>query len=114
LAFVRAGLVEEIPPGRTAYFSVGSTPVLLANVEGSLFAVQGICPHQNNPFEGACLYGHLVDCPWHHFEYDVRTGENHYPRNVYPADMPHLRDQLRPLRTYPVEVRGGEVWVDLA
>ncbi|HYZ84660.1 MAG TPA: Rieske 2Fe-2S domain-containing protein [Bryobacteraceae bacterium] len=113
MAFVRVARTDEILPGHTAFFYVGSTPVLLANVDNRIFAVHGLCPHRDNPLEGACLYGSLVDCPWHHFEYDVRTGENFYPRNVYPADMPHLEAQLRPLQTYPVEVRDSEVWVNI-
>jgi hypothetical protein len=46
-------------------------------------------------------------------QYDVRTGQNHYPSNVYPKDYTRLEAQLRPLRTYAVELRDGEVWVDL-
>ena len=113
MAFVRIALAEEIPPGRTAFRYIDSTPVLLANVGGQFFALHGFCPHRGYPLDGACLYEYLLDCPWHHFEYNVRTGENHYPRNVYPSDIPRLQEQLRPLRTYTVDVRGGEIWVDL-
>jgi nitrite reductase/ring-hydroxylating ferredoxin subunit len=55
----------------------------------------------------------LLDCPWHHFQYDVRTGENHFPKNVYPEDVPGLLEQVKPLRTYPVEIREGEIWINL-
>jgi 3-phenylpropionate/trans-cinnamate dioxygenase ferredoxin subunit len=55
----------------------------------------------------------LLDCPWHHFQYDVRSGENHFPANVYPADIPKLAAQVKPIRVYAVEVRGEEIWVDL-
>lgn len=113
MAFVRLARVEEIPPGRTAFCQIESRPVVVANVAGQFFALHGVCPHQNNPLIGACLYEYLLDCPWHHFEFDVRTGENHYPRNVYPDDMPELQEQLRPLRTYAVEIRDQEIWVDL-
>ncbi len=88
-------------------------PVILANYEGRIYALYGLCPHQNNPLEGAQLWGCLLDCPWHHFQYDVRSGENHFPRNVYPEDMQELQGQVRPLNTYPVEIREGEIWVDL-
>jgi len=62
---------------------------------------------------------HLLDCPWHHFQYDIRiqydirTGENYFPKNVYPKDYAKLEEQLRPLRTYRVELRESELWVDL-
>ena len=87
--------------------------MILANGEGTVYALDGVCPHQNNPLEGAEVWNHLLECPWHHFQFDIRTGENCYPKNVYPVDMPHLGKQVRSLDTYPVEVRDGEVWVDL-
>ena len=52
-------------------------------------------------------------CPACHFQYDVTTGENHYPKNVYPEDYPRLQEQLQPLKTHPVQVTDGDVWVDL-
>jgi nitrite reductase/ring-hydroxylating ferredoxin subunit len=113
VAFQKIADLSEIPPGKTKFLRIETTPVLLARVRNEIFALHGRCPHQNNAFEGAMLFEYLVDCPWHHFEYDVRTGENYFPANVYPDDIPSLRGQLRPVKTYPVEVRGSEVWVDL-
>lgn len=105
--------MEEIPPGTTRFFCPGEKPVILANWQGEIHALSGICPHKNNPFDGATLWENLLDCPWHHFQYDVRSGENHFPKNVYPPDYRGLRSQLTPLKKYPVEVREGEIWVDL-
>ena len=113
MGLVRVAGVADVPPGRTVFVTVQSTPVLIVNAEGRFFALHGICPHRNNPLEGATVLGHLVDCPWHHFQYDVRTGANHYPRNVYPDDMPQLEAQIRPLRTYPLVVRDQHILVDL-
>jgi nitrite reductase/ring-hydroxylating ferredoxin subunit len=113
VAFQKVARVEEIPPGRTKFLHVGDRPVILANFEGRIYAAFGRCPHQNNPLDGATMWDHLIDCPFHHFQYDVRTGENYFPRNVYPKDYQRLEAQLRPLATYRVEVRDGDVWVDL-
>lgn len=113
MAFQKLARVDDVPPGRTRYVQLPGKPVLLANFEGVIYAVSGICLHQMNPLEGAIMWGPFIDCPFHHFQYDCRTGENHFPANVYPKDMPHLRDQLRPLKPYKVEIRGGEVWVDV-
>ena len=86
---------------------------MLANFEGAICAVSGICPHQFNPLDGAVLWGPLIDCPWHQLQFDCRTGENHFPANVYPKDLRHLKKQLAPLKRYAVEIRDGEVWVDI-
>ncbi|HSB15672.1 MAG TPA: Rieske 2Fe-2S domain-containing protein [Bryobacteraceae bacterium] len=113
MALWKLARAAEIPPGQTRFVWAGEAAVLLVNYRGAIYALSGICPHRNNPLEGAVLWGHLVDCPYHHFQYDVRTGENHFPKNVYPEDMPQLEQQVRPLRSYRVEVREGDVWVDL-
>jgi 3-phenylpropionate/trans-cinnamate dioxygenase ferredoxin component len=113
MGFQKVCRAEEIPPGQTRYVSIEGQPLILANYEGSIYALCGICNHQFKPLEGAQMWGELLDCPWHHFQYDVRTGENHFPGNVYPHDVPRLHEQVKPLRTYPVEMRGGEVWVNL-
>ncbi|MCU1337057.1 MAG: hypothetical protein JWO19_2638 [Bryobacterales bacterium] len=88
--------------------------MILANYDGGIYALTGICPHRNNPLEGAILWDHLIDCPFHHFQYDVRTGENHFPRNVYPPDLPRLQTQLRPLKVFPVKIEDGWIWADLS
>lgn len=113
MAFCKLARVDEIPPGQTRVFSAGETPVVLANCRGEIYALYGKCPHRNNPLDGAMLWDCLLDCPWHHFQYDVRTGENHFPKNVYPTDYPKLQEQLRPLKTYPVRIEDGNIWVDL-
>jgi len=59
------------------------------------------------------LWGPLIDCPFHHFQYDCRTGENHFPCNVYPKDLQHLRKQLDPLKRYVVKIEEGDIWVDV-
>jgi len=47
------------------------------------------------------------------FQYDIKTGRNYFPQNVCPKDYAKLQEQLKPLKTDPVEVRDSEVWVDL-
>lgn len=112
MAFVRLTRAEEVPPGQTRYFPLDSGPVLLANYEGTIYALSGICLHKLNPLDGATMWGPHIDCPYHHFQYDARTGANYFPQNVYPKDLPHLNTQLGSLKTYPIEIRDGEVWVD--
>jgi 3-phenylpropionate/trans-cinnamate dioxygenase ferredoxin component len=113
MAFQKLASLDEVPAGRTKFVCVDDMPVILANWEGRIYALYGLCPHQNNPLEGAILWDDLIDCPYHHFQYDVQTGKDYFPENVYPKDYSKLQEQLRPLRTYPVELRDSEVWVDL-
>ena len=113
MAFQMLARVDEVPSAGSKYVIAGKTPVVLANWKGRVYALSGTCSHQGYPLRDACVWDFLIECPWHHFQFDVRTGENHYPKNVYPPDIPRLQDQVRSLRTFGVEVRDGEIWVDV-
>lgn len=84
--------------------------MLIANLRDEFFAVDGICPHKGFELDGAVLWDNLVECPWHHYQYDLRSGENHLPKNFYPRD---LAERVQPIATFRVELRGSEIWVDL-
>jgi nitrite reductase/ring-hydroxylating ferredoxin subunit len=109
----RAAVTEDIPAGQTHFCCVAGRPIVIANFRGRFYALDGICAHRGNPLEGARLLDHLIACPWHNFQYDVRTGRNCFPRNIYPADNPELQAQLQPLATHRIELRGLEIWVEL-
>ncbi len=112
MRYVTVTRVENLPPGQTRMVDVGQCPILLVNDQGVFYALQGLCGHQNLPLAGGKVWQGVLDCPWHHFQYDIRTGENLYPRRVYPLNaLPHLRQQICSLRTYPVRVVNEEVQV---
>jgi nitrite reductase/ring-hydroxylating ferredoxin subunit len=100
---------EALPPGRLAKVVVSGKPVLLARLEdGTVTAACTICPHRGEDLSGGMVYQGAIDCPLHHYLYDLRTGVNRYPRNVFPAD---LAARLAPLPLYPVKDEGGWIWV---
>lgn len=113
-SYVIGARVEEIPPGQTRMVYVGELLILLVNDQGIFYALQGLCRHQNLPLAGGKVWQGVLDCPWHHFQYDIRTGENLYPKKVYPLNaLPQLHQQVCPLRTYSVRVVDGEVQVEV-
>jgi nitrite reductase/ring-hydroxylating ferredoxin subunit len=93
--------------------TVGSRVLALVNVRGIVHAVEAACPHEGGPLDAGRVWDGKLECPWHHFLYDLATGENIYPRNVYPSDMPKLREQTRPLVVHRARVRGRRVLVRL-
>jgi 3-phenylpropionate/trans-cinnamate dioxygenase ferredoxin component len=99
----------DLAPGSLARVVVAGRPVLLARLEdGTLAAASPVCPHRGEDLTGGSVYMGAIDCPLHHYLYDLRTGENRYPRNVFPAD---LAARLAPLPLYPVKEEGGWIWV---
>ena len=90
----------DVPPGRGRVVGVGGRDVALFNVDGTFFAVDNTCGHRGGPLGEGNLSGPVVACPWHGWQYDVRTGEN------------ALDDRFRVV-CYPVRVDGASVLVEL-
>ncbi len=81
--------IGDLPDGRR---------VAVYLVEGKAFATDDRCTHGNSSLtEDGCLEGHIVECGMHLGTFDVRTGEAVGP----PC--------TKALRTYPVEIRDGQV-----
>jgi nitrite reductase/ring-hydroxylating ferredoxin subunit len=98
-----------LPPGKLSRVQVAGRGVLLARLDdGTLAAATVVCPHRGEDLSRGMLFQDAIDCPLHHYLYDLRTGENRYPRNVFPAD---LAAQLAPLPLYPVKDEDGWIWV---
>jgi nitrite reductase/ring-hydroxylating ferredoxin subunit len=100
----------DIPPGETRLFCVGGRSVLIAHLAGAFYALDGVCPHKGFELDHARLVDGSVECPWHGYQYDVRTGENCFPSRVYLGDIAQPAD---PIATYSVQIDGGEISVDL-
>lgn len=72
---VTVGRVEDVPAGRSATVELSNGKELaLYNVGGEFFAIENFCPHKGAPLADGKLYGHTVECDWHGWRFDVRTG----------------------------------------
>lgn len=98
--FVTASGVDDIPPGTTASVAVDGIGVLLANVEGELYAVRDACPVDGRSLGGGRLAGPILVCPWHNCAYDVRSGKR--------ADD---EQDAAGLTVIPIAVQDGELKV---
>ena len=88
---------------------VDGTPVLVARTaDGDPVAVEPICPHQEKPMDGAAVYGDEIDCPHHHYTYDARTGENRYPKRVFPRER---AARVQSIRAFAARDEDGWMWV---
>jgi nitrite reductase/ring-hydroxylating ferredoxin subunit len=97
--YVPVKKVSELPPGNMTWVSVEGERVLLANVEGTYYALDDVCGHQRMALSRGLLEGHEVECPLHFARFDVRTGEL--------INGPIAED----VRTYDVRVADDTVYV---
>jgi nitrite reductase (NADH) small subunit len=98
--WVKIADVSSCPPGSAREFTVEDRVVALFNVDGTLYALDGVCPHQGGPLGEGDLTGSIVTCPWHGWQFDVSTGQNQLnPRMTQPG--------------FPLRVEGDAVLIDL-
>jgi nitrite reductase (NADH) small subunit len=100
MAFVRAIGVAEIPAGVVRTVELGGKTIALAHVGGEFHAIDNTCIHRGGPLGEGALEGKLLTCPWHGWQFDVSSGKLTQNASLGVA-------------CFPVEVRGGEVFVDL-
>ena len=103
---------DEIPPGGRKIVSVNGREIGVFNLDGDYYALRNICPHRTGPLcrgrvrplvlpngMTGMTYtreGEIIKCPWHQWEFDIKTGEALYD--------PQLR-----VRTYRVEVEDEQL-----
>jgi nitrite reductase/ring-hydroxylating ferredoxin subunit len=98
--FTTVARADDVPPGTICQLTVDGVDLALANADGAFHALQGHCPHLRGPLGRGRLDGCVLSCPFHGWQFDVRTGENEFDRAIT-------------IERYPVDVRDGEVRVAL-
>lgn len=113
---ILVGVVGEFPVGTFVIRTIGGQEVGIVRLEsGEMRAVRNWCPHKGAPIcrgivggtwppgePGTLEFardGEVLVCPWHGYEYDLRTG-----RELY-HDVPTR------LRLYTIEESDGQVFV---
>lgn len=99
MAFLRTARKDEIPSGTIREFQVEGKAIALANVDGKFFAINNTCLHRGGPLSEGAMNGNVVTCPWHGWQYDVTNGKL-------------IMNTAVGVMCYPVEVRGGDIFVD--
>ena len=85
-------LADEIPAGGRKIVRAAGRSIGIFNIDGKYFALRDRCPHQGGPLCSGYLWenvqssrpgeysyagnGKMLRCPWHGWEYDVRTGQS--------------------------------------
>ena len=100
LAFDITTEANALRAGQVCTIEVCGRRLALVNLDGTFHALDNACPHRGGPLGVGYLDGGRLHCPLHGWGFEVATGAC----DVRP-------DQ--PVKTYPVEVHDGRVWVRL-
>ena len=107
--------VEDVRPGTPLLRDVKGRRIGLFNLGGEFFALHNRCPHQGAELCRGRIthlvqaetptsittsrHGEFIKCPWHGWEFDIRTGQSWCdPNSMY-------------VRQFGVTVEPGEVLV---
>jgi 3-phenylpropionate/trans-cinnamate dioxygenase ferredoxin component len=100
-AFMKVAQVDDVPPGKMKTVNVNGQPIVLANVDGTLYAFSGMCSHADGPLGRGKLLGDVVECPFHGGQFEVSSGK---------AVMPPATDDIP---TFEVRIEGNDIQVAL-
>ena len=100
MAGMKVAKASEISSGTGKVVEAGGKPIAVFNCDGTFYAIDNTCAHRGGPLAEGSLSGTTVACPWHGWEYDVKTGAC----QVDPAIT---------LKTYPVKLEGDDILVSV-
>jgi nitrite reductase/ring-hydroxylating ferredoxin subunit len=108
--------VDELPPGTRKFLTIDERPIAIFNIKGEFFGLLNRCPHQGAALcEGPLIglaqssdpgeieytkLGEIIRCPWHGWEFDIRTGQC--------LGAPAVK-----AKTFSTSVEDGEVFVHI-
>ena len=93
--------VDALPTDDVIGITVAGRDVALYTAEGAVYATDNLCTHGNARLCDGFLEGHEIECPLHQGRFDVRSGQ------------PLCEPVTAPLRSYPVKIEGGHVWLQI-
>lgn len=95
----KVATLEDCPPGSLLPVRADGTEIVLANVEGDVYALRDQCSHQEYPLSDGELEGNTLECIYHGACFDVTSGK----ATQLPA--------IKPVKSYEVDLRDSEIFV---
>jgi 3-phenylpropionate/trans-cinnamate dioxygenase ferredoxin component len=99
---IRVCAASDIAKGSVAAADIDGTRVAIVHADDdNFYAIYDECSHASVALSEGEVDGCTLECWLHGSRFDLRTGE--------PTGLP----ATEPVRVYPVEVRNGDVYIDL-
>jgi len=90
---------DDLPTDDVKSIAVGGRDIAIYTVGDEVYATDDICTHGHAHLCDGFLEGHEIECPLHQGKFDVRDGK------------PLCAPVTEALRSYPVKVVGGRVFL---
>jgi nitrite reductase/ring-hydroxylating ferredoxin subunit len=101
---MRVCAVADVESGAILGVDIAGLPRLAVyRVGDQFYCTQDLCTHGAASLsDEGDLNDYIIECTWHDGKFDIRTGQ--------PCALPCTEA----LRTFPVTVEGGEVFIEVA
>ena len=99
--WIKACSKDKVGSGNLYSFDHDEKKILLANLNGKLYATDRICTHAEADLSTGILSDEGVRCPLHLSVFNLESGE---PQNL-PAE--------KSLQTYNVKIDSNEIYVEV-
>jgi nitrite reductase/ring-hydroxylating ferredoxin subunit len=99
--YVRVAPLADVRRAGCLPVQIEGHSLVLCHHNEAVYALDNRCPHMGFPLHRGTIHDGVLTCHWHHARFDVSSGGTFDP---WADDV----------RVYPVELRDGEIWVDLA
>jgi len=109
MEYIRVADIADLPVNKMIMVVVGDKEVLLANVEGSYYAIANKCSHLGGSLVKGSLEGSIVTCPRHGARFDLKTGQA-----VADAKIGFLKMKVKDEVSYTVKVEGADILVGIS
>lgn len=96
-----AASLSEVNDWQMLALPLAGKEIALFSVDDQVYATDAMCTHGEGRLCDGFLEGHEIECPLHQGRFDLRTGQ---------ALCAPLTENLR---TYPVKIEAGRVFVAL-
>jgi nitrite reductase/ring-hydroxylating ferredoxin subunit len=84
------GSIDEVRTQLPLVVEIGNRAWRIVSLDGEMVVHSTICPHQLGPLEDAPIENGTVECPWHRYRFDLRTGRSCDGRNLRLAPAPRI------------------------
>ncbi len=108
MEYVKVAETTSLPAGKMMAINAGGHEILLANVDGTYYAIGNKCTHQGNLLSNGTLDGNVVTCLKHGGKFDVKTGQS-----VAGAKLGIIKIKLRDEMHYDVKIEGTDILIGL-
>lgn len=108
MEYIRVADKAELPENKMMMVVVGGKEVLLANVDGSYYAIDNKCTHLGGSLAQGSLEGSSITCPRHGARFDVKTG-----KAIANAKIGFIKMSVRDEESYTVKVEGTDIFVKI-